>query len=264
MKTSVLKPGLLVALSTSLKGGITYQRVDIETDHVTAEGARVARWETKRHIDDPEAFDRATELRGRIRSMITSACCQSSFGLLCPTSEERALEEAIKTARALAIDHNATDAQTKVEVYVLIGRIAQDDAEAARAIAAEMRELLTDMQEGIREADPERIREAANKARGMEGMLSPEVAGQVSQAIMEARKAARELVRRVGKAGEEAAGVITELSTQRVKAARFAFLDVEERAQEIEREAPAGRGVDLNPQAPKSAAPALALPFLEV
>jgi hypothetical protein len=123
-----------------------------------------------------------------------------------------------------------------------------------------MRELLADMREGVAKADPEAIREAARKARELDGMLSPELAGKVSLAIIEARKAARIITARVAKAGETAADVVRELGVKQMEAARFAFLDLEEGAAP-ESEAPAGRGVDLAPEsAPRTAAPA-ELPF---
>lgn len=95
-------------------------------------------------------------------------------------------------------------------------------------------------------------------------MLSADVAGQVSAAIMQAREAARAIVRRVEKAGERAADVVAELQIGKIDAARFAFLDVDAIEAEIQNEAPAARGIDLD-AAPvtTAAAPAttLALEF---
>lgn len=244
MRISVLKPGYLVSLKTSIRGGVNYQRLDLETDHVDETGARVARWETKRAIIDPAEFERATGTRSRARSLISAVCCNSSFGLLCPTSRESELTAAIDAAREVADSHNRAAQLTQVDVFILVGRIAQDDAEAARAISAEVRELLEAMQAGIKAANPEAIREAASKARALGGMLSAGVAGQVSAAILEARSAAREIVKRVEKAGELAADVVAECSTRQIEAARFAFLDLDEAAA-VEREAPAGRAIDL-------------------
>jgi hypothetical protein len=156
------------------------------------------------------------------------------------------LEASIADARTVADRFNATASKSHIEVYVMVGRVAQDDVEAARAIGSEVRDLINQMQAGIANASPEAIREAANKARNLRTMLSAEVAGQVSAAIIEARKAAREIVSRVEKAGEPAAQVVAELSTERLKSARFAFLDLDESdAPEVQHEAPTGRVVDL-------------------
>lgn len=251
MKMSVLRPGLLVSLKTSIKGGVNYQRVDLEPEHVDATGASVAKWETLREIPDPAEYERAVVARSAARAQITAVCSASSFGLLCPVHRESDLAAAIDAAREITDRHNAGAACTHVDVYALVGRIAQDDAEAARAISAEVRELLETMQQGIAAADPAAIREAATKARALGQMLSADVAGKVSQAIDQARGAAREIVRRVEKAGEAAAVVVGELATQRIEAARFAFLDLDEGGEvgAAPVDAPARGGIDLEPAA---------------
>ena len=262
MKTNVLKPGLLVSLNTALRGGVNYRRVDIEPEHKVGDTLR-ARWETTKEIEDPAEFERAANVRSEARSQIARVCCASAFGLLCPIDREDDLQVAIEAARDLAMQHNRTAQRSQVSVYVLVGRIAQDDAEAARALGAEMRQLLDTMQAGIKAADPEMIREAANKARALGGMLTDRVGQQVTEAITEARRAARELVKRVEKSGQDAADVVAVCKTQAIESARFAFLDMEQG--EVQSEAPAARGLDL-PAEPREAAPAMmALPFaLEV
>jgi len=225
---------------------VHYARVDLEPDHTTADGARVAKWETRRAIPDPNEFERATAARGKARSLVAAVCCPSSFGLLCPTAKEEELFEAISAAREVAEAHNTGAALTRIGVYVLVGRVASDDAEAARAIGSEIRELLDAMRACITAADPAGIREAANKARALGGMLSNDVAGQVSAAIVEARAAARAIVQRVEKAGETAADVVAQCYTQKIDAARFAFLDLDEGAA-VQSEAPAARGIDFEP-----------------
>lgn len=258
MKTSVIKPGYLVSLKTSLRGGVNYKRVDLEQDHTTEDGARLARWETAREIPDPAEFEAATIARGASRLAITRVCCATAFGLLCPSIKEGELFDAIAEARAIADKHNAGARLTHIDVYTLVGRVAQDDAEAARAIGAEVRELLDAMRAGIADADPGAIREAANKAKNLGAMLSADVAGQVTAAIVEARAAAREITKRVEKAGETAAAVVAELQTARIDGARFTFLDLDTEAAEVDAIAPTARGLDMEPAAPGTiqAAPA--------
>jgi hypothetical protein len=102
------------------------------------------------------------------------------------------------------------------------------------------------IQAGIAAADPERIREAANKARAIGGMLSEDTGKQVSEAIAQARKVARELVKRVQGAGEQAAVVVAQCNVQAIERARFAFLDLEGQAPAQAMPMPA-RGLDLAP-----------------
>jgi len=265
MLQSTIKPGLLVSMKTCVKGGVTYERKEIEMDHTTESGERVARWETERVIQDPVEYERAIQARGKARTAIISACCQTSFGLLCPEGREGELRTAIDVARIIADEFNATSTRSVVEVYVIAGKVAQNDVEAAQAIAAEVRELMSDMETGIKNADAEQIRAAANAARALSGMLSEEASSKVSAAINEARQAARTIVKRVEKAGELASKVVAELSIKNVEAARFAFLDIDpitESAQSVPSIAPA---LDVVPAAEvPSAAPAHSQPEIEV
>lgn len=246
MKFSTLKPGLLVSLKTSVVGAVNYQRRDLEAEHTNSRGEAVARWETLRIIPDQADFELAKKARSKARSLISSVCCVSSFGLLCPNAAEADLTAAIEEARKITEAHNLASARSRVEVFVLVGRVADDDIEAARAIGAEVRELLDAMQDSIRSADTEAIRQAASRARALGGMLSENVAGKVSDAIAEARKAAREIVKRVEKEGEQAAVVIAELSMKNIEAARFAFLDLESQAAAAAPSA-APRAVEVRP-----------------
>lgn len=265
MTTSVLRPGLLVSLKTTVKGGVNYQRVDLEKDHETEDGARRARWETVRTIPDPEEFERATQARANARAIVAAVCVNSAFGLLCPNSKEEELWAAVERARDVVESFNRSASLSRLGVYVLVGRIAQDELEAVRAIRAEVTELLDRMQAGIRAADPEAIRDAATKARQLGAMLTDEAAGKVSEAVLEARRAAREITRRVEKSGEQAAKVIGELSMKAIDGARFAFLDLDATGAPVESEAPQVHALDLAPasESAPQPAPVLALDFGE-
>jgi hypothetical protein len=204
---------------------VVYQRRDIAPEH--AEGsALVAQWETRREIQDAEEHARAVVARGAARTAITRVCCASTFGLLCPESRESDLGAAIIEAQRIAAEFNATALQTRVDVFALVGRIASDDAEAARAIGAEVRELLDSMQTAVAAADVDAIRDAANKARALSGMLSAEVSGKVSAAIEEVRKVARDIVKRAEGSASVAAAIVREVSLAKLDAARFAVLDL--------------------------------------
>ncbi|MDH4172108.1 MAG: hypothetical protein OEW96_00325 [Betaproteobacteria bacterium] len=263
MRVSVLKPGLLVSLKTTVSGAVDYERTELEAEHVTADGSKVARWETLRNIPDPLEFDRATKARGLARSAVVSVCCSSSFGLLCPSDKEAELQAALTDAQRIVNDFNMSARRARVQVFVLMGRVADNDVEAARAIGAELRELMESMQAGIKAADPEAIREAATKARAIGGMLSEDAGRKVSEAIAQARKVARELVKRVQNAGEQAAVVVAQCNVEAIERARFAFLDLDANGQPVESIAAPARGLDLPPAGEKFAPPmsAATLPF---
>lgn len=226
VKLNVLKPGLLVALKTSVRGGVAYVRKDLDSQQ--EEGSKLQRWETEKRIENVEEFDAATAARSKARTLVASVCSSSSFGLLCPQTNEKQLDDAIAAAKAVAALHNSNASHTQVEVFVIVGRIAQTDEEAARAIGSEVKDLLDQMKDATKRGDVEAIREAANKARELGAILSDDVSKQVSGAIEEARRNARELVKRVQKDGENVADVIRDLYIQKIDTARSSFLDLDE------------------------------------
>lgn len=247
MTTKMLRPGLLVSLSARVSGGVAYDRKDLDAADAAAassDKAAVSRWETTKVIDDPAEYERAVEVRNKARRAIASVCCASDFGLLCPSTREFDLLRAIEESRRLANEHNAQARRSFVSVYAITGRIAADDAEAARAVASEVRGLVDEMNAGISAADPERIRKAANAAKNLGAMLTDDAGAKVTSAIESARTAAREIVKRVTKSGEEAKTVIAEMDRKALDEARAAFLDLDE-TKPVESAPVAAASVDL-------------------
>lgn len=253
MQTSTIRPGLLVSLKTTLTGNVQYQRADIEPDHIIESGERRARWETERVIEDPAEHEAAVTMRGKCRNLIRSLCSVSSFGLLCPESRAEELGKAVEEAQRFAAEFNRAAKLTRISVYVIAGRIAPDDVEAVRAINSEIRDLMTDMETGLRNLDVKTVREAAAKARGIGQMLSSDARARVQTAIDAARSAARKIV----KAGEAAAAEIDHQAIRSLAEARTAFLDLDE-ADNIVAPTATGRAIDLSPTSSEPAAIAAA------
>lgn len=223
MSTTKIRPGLLIALTSRVAGGVRYTRTPLESPD-----ERSARWETLRTVEDPEERDRALQTRSLALRTIRGVCASTAFGLLCPEDREADLDAAVVTAMALRAEHNATAKTTRVELYLLKGRIAASDEEAARAIGSEVASMIDAMNSGIDRLDPKAIREAATKARELAGMLGPETAETVASAIEAARRAARQIVARVEKGGELAAVVLADIQRGAIERARIAFLDADD------------------------------------
>lgn len=242
LNPSTLRPGLLVSLKTTISGNVDYQRNVIESEHVESDGSLQAAWETRKRITDPKEHERAIKTRGKCRSVITGICAQSSFGLLCPENQESQLEAAIAEARRIAAEFNETATLSRIGVYVITGRVARDDVEAVRAINSEVRQLLSDMQAGVKSLDVKKIRDAANKARQLGNMLTPEADARIKAAIEAARKTAR----RINKAGEVAGGEVDRDTISRIEAQRTAFLDLDD-GDDVATPTFEGRAVDFEP-----------------
>lgn len=254
MQTSTIRPGLLVSLKTSIAGNVSYRTNDIERDHVDAEGARKAKWETERTIADPVEYEEAGKIRSKARSLIGAVCAHSTFGLLCPEVDADALAAAVREAQELAADFNARAKLTRVQVFVIAGKIAADDVQAAKAINSEVRDLLDRMERGLQAMDVETIREAANKAKQLAAMISPDASVRLQLAIDSARSAARRIV----KAGEVAAQEVDKRAIRAITESRTAFLDLDD-VQAVAAPTVTGRALDMDAgsmPAPVKAAPA--------
>jgi hypothetical protein len=243
-QTTTLRPGLLVGLTTSIRGNVSYIKRDIETGHIVANGEHVAKWETERTISDPAEYARATKVRSDARGLIVKVCVPTAFGPICPEADAADLEAAIVKARKLCEDFNRTAEVTRVKFYIMTGRVASDDLEAVKAINGEVRDLLADMTDGVKNLDAKVIREAAAKAKSIGAMLTPDAQARVEVAI----KAARDQATKIVAAGEDAAVEIDKRTIRVLTEARTAFLDMDG-ADEVAAPAAASRALDLEPAA---------------
>jgi hypothetical protein len=243
MQTTTLRPGLLVGLKTSIRGNVIFVHRDIEPEHTTDDGKQSATWETEKTINDPTEYKLAVVVRSKVRSLVRSVCASSAFGLLCPEQNASDLENAIAEARPLAAEFNTNSSQTRVQVNVIVGKVADTDVEAARAINAEVSELLAKMAEGVRALDSTAVRDAADMTRDLGRMLVPEARSRAQKAIEVGRAAARV----IAKAGDSKAQEIDQVAIRRIMEARTAFLDLDEPAAEIGVPTAEGRVVDLGP-----------------
>jgi hypothetical protein len=226
---------------------VRYARREIDPEHMTEQGTVEAKWETAKTIENPEEFKTATQVRAKCRALITGICVRSDFALLCPNEREAQLEEKIKEARQFAEVFNATATRCQVGVYVLRGRVAQDDAEAMKAIGSEVRGLLDAMEAGIKATNVEQIREAAAKAKDLGRMLNADAQAKVNEAVQAARDIAREVVKRVQKQGEDASAVLATVKLDSINRARFTFLDMDTPAVQVEALPATPRSVEAAP-----------------
>lgn len=223
MQISTLRPGLLVSLSTRVTGNVTYATKELEAEHTEEDGALVRLWETERTVQKPDEHEAAIKIKSKARAMVTGICSLSSFGLLCPESKSVELRERIQQAQDLADAFNREAAITRVAIFAIVGRVAQDDVQAIRAINSEVRELMDAMESGLQRLDVEAIRSAANRARNLGSMLSPDAANRVKEAVETARTAARKIV----KAAETGTAAVDEAVLTKLRQSRTAFLDIE-------------------------------------
>jgi hypothetical protein len=246
MERMTLRPGLLVHVSTSIKGNVKYSVTDLgkDSDGVSED----SRWQTDRHIADKAELEAATKARSKARSLISSVCAQSPHFLLCLESRADELDKAEAEARAVVAEFNRSAKLTQIVLSVFVGVVAPDDARAIRMVNQEMANLMQAMQEGMKNLDVKKIRDAADTARSVGQMLTPEMQAKIEDAIQLARKTAREMK----KASEVGAVEIDRRAIAKIENARTAFLDLED-ASAIGEVEHAGRAVELDPTVKEAA-----------
>jgi hypothetical protein len=216
-----MRPGILVALKTSVSGGVHYTRVDLEE---AADGT-VAKWETTREMDDPTEHRKARDTSRLAARAISKLCIRTSFGLLCPLDREEELDLAIAAARVTVDLWNAEAEHSWIAVNAIKGRIADNDEEAIRALLAEATDLVQAMDENLSSGDVEAVRKAGRKALRLAQIMDDASGDTVTAAVEAARKAAIEIAKRVGTKGEAVEKVIATVDREAFDKARFSFLD---------------------------------------
>jgi hypothetical protein len=222
--TQVMRPGILVALKTSVDGGVRYYRRDLEH----TEDGKSAKWETVREMEDPDEHRRAYEAARLAGGAIYRLCIRTNFGLLCPLEREEELDLAIAAARVAVDLWNSQAEHTWITVSAVKGRIADNDEDAVRAILSEATELVKRMDQGLAQADVKAIRDAASRAKRLAGILDSEASDAVTDAVAAARKQASEIVKRVGAEGMSAEQAVASVNREAFDKARFSFLDTAE------------------------------------
>ena len=221
-----LKPGYLISVKTELRGGIQYLREDIRKEELP-NGAEEQEWKTIKKIEDSEEFKKATLLRAKVASMISSKCKLTPFGLICSEEDLPIVEKAAELGELMIEEFNATAKHTIIRLNFLPALITSDEETAARNIAKQMRALAADMKNAVRQGDVEAIREAAKKAAMMRDLLGEEERTRVSLAVKEARDAARLITKEVIKNKEKIEKVLPKIKLGAISKMRFAFMDTE-------------------------------------
>lgn len=224
LRQTIIKPGVMVGLRSSVSGGVHYDRIDLDVGDAADPNVHRTRWQTTKTVADPDEHERAEKARSRARAEIAKVCSASTwFGLLCPEDREAELDAAIERAKEIADAHNKTATFTRVSLCVLKGRIASSDRQANQSIAREISTLVDQMRDGIDRLDPKAVRDAADGARDLLAMLDSSQEETLSQAVAQARKAARDIVRRIEKQGEQASVVLADIQKGAIERARQAF-----------------------------------------
>lgn len=225
-----IKPGYLVSVKTTLRGGVKYEREDIRNEH-KKDGSKEEEWRTVKTVTNEEEFKAAEKQRAKIAALVSSRCKLTPFGLICQEEDIEELYMAKELAELMVDEWNTSAKHTIMTLNVLPVCISTDDERVARDIAKQMRDLAKQMKDAVRAGDVEAIREAAKTAATMKEMFGEEEKARVSLAIKAARDAAKIITKQVIKNKEKIEAVLPTLKLGPISKMRFVFADIPEDGQ---------------------------------
>lgn len=188
---AVVKPGLLVVIKSSVRGGAEYDRREMSTDDVDPAGAEQVRaWATVQRVFDPDELAGAKAVRGRAVGWLWARVAQTPYGLVVTDDRVHAFDAALAKARAAVDAFNGGARHVRVTLRVLKTRLLLEEAAAAFEEAAEEAVEELDARDFKTAEDVEEIRKVADRAADFAAVLRGDLAERVLAKIREARAAA--------------------------------------------------------------------------
>jgi len=172
-------------------------------------------------VDEYKAMD---ALRARMRNRVKANCVDTIIGWLSPRENRADLRKTIVQVEAEIIEVNAGATFYKVSPGVVVASIETDADVAAATVTETLRDAMDGLREAFARGDIEGMRAIAAGLKGFDALVNDEAADKVREAIDEARKIARTVVRETEKKGRALEEVLAELSTDAIDAARFMLI----------------------------------------
>jgi hypothetical protein len=226
MQRLTLKPSLLVAVSISRSGGVSYAREKLEQTLVG--NHEVSVWKTTRDVPDVADVKKADAIASECRRKIAALCYRTAFGWIAPKEKEAELNQAWAEVRARVQQANAEELRTcRLTATCVKGEVVTDDHEAAEAILKDIGAFFAEVMEAINACDVKKIRQAVASMKGVDGLLDPAHSAALKAAVKQVKQVASILHKEVEKKGQEIAAVIKQLDLSPIDAAMVMFIETE-------------------------------------
>ena len=223
-RTLTLRDSVFLVLTTRLVGGIKYDREELGGD--VKSGTEILEWKTRRTIENVEEHRKAVATRSKMRSIVTKNCISTMMGLICPKVDELKLDESLGEAERIAKEFNETAKTCRLGVIGMKWDVQSDNDKAAKLIAGQIKNMLSDLDAAIKEANVEKIREILASTKGLDETIPDNKGGTVlAEAMRAARVAATTIRREFEKKARDIEEVKRELDTTPIDSARAFFLD---------------------------------------
>lgn len=225
---ALVAPAIRIRKRTGRGPAVRYVREDVDrTEKALPDGRDKTETlvrKTTRIIDAVEEYRAADSDRGRMRNRILELCKDTVIGWLCPRSREPELRQRIAEVQAEIAALNAGYQYYRLTDGCVVALIETDANVAAQTVRDALKDALDNLREAFEAGDVETMRKIATGLKGFDALVNDEAAQKVEEAIREARRIARVIVRETEKKGRELAEVLAELRTDAIDAARFMLI----------------------------------------
>jgi len=268
IKIDTIPPGFLVISKIEMRGGIHYERDDVD-EYFEDDIRKIKEWNTKSIIDDVDERAEAIKTISTMRRTIGAICANTKVGMLCPAEKKTQLYEAVTEIKELAKEFNSTASTVEISPWFGIAKVKEDNQTVIEAIAGQVAEVCTRVDEALTISDlaalrkaprrflkgikPEKvlelteakrdaflararaelIRSAISDAKGIHEVL-PEIASkEIRETVKQSRKIARALCNRVERKQEDLQEVLNEVDISGIRRTRTAFVKAAAKASDF-------------------------------
>lgn len=222
-----IEPGYLVVGEICASGCASY-RITNKDESIEANRLN-ASWHTDKTIADV-AEHRSVKGRRRLicRMLNRLGTRVSGFGYVVPQTKADLLNEILQDVNGVVRSYNSNARHTRLSCSLAVFEIRGSDDRVALALYRRATELLERINDSLINGRIGEMRKQIKMLRGLDSILPSESAVKVNRAIMDARKAAKDAIRRTKDMPTEEANALTIkiLSTVPVDAVRADLVEV--------------------------------------
>jgi len=220
-----LKACWLVWYPTSVHGGCSYKREDLNTE--LSDKREESTWTTEKVIDDVEEYRKANNLRGKIKRHLRKLGAPVVPGTIMtvPFDREKELEDKKSDLRREVDAFNAESTYSTVRFQCHKHRLGGEGEDILKDMLRDLRETLGELKAAEQAADFKGITQVVQRLAGFDAVLPPSAADYLQRAIADARAQAKSIKASLEEKKEDLGAVQKRISTSAVDFARFAVME---------------------------------------
>jgi hypothetical protein len=189
-----LRPGLLVVVDISRRGGCSY-RHENESVAKTESGAQVKSYNGIVTLDDPAEYSVGTTLCSSVKYRFSKLGAHIPVGIIVPLSRFEDVATLDRACQAEVKAFNDVARFTRIDYTTLTFKITGENVRALERMLDELSQGLGDLEKALASLEPQEMRDVLQRMSGYVEMLPDEAAAVLQTTLSEAKKTANTLSR---------------------------------------------------------------------